>query len=548
LLVIGCDRGRHAGLAPDASGADAAVGSGALRVLFIGNSYTQTNDLPGMLSRIAATAGTPPTIEVAQVVQGSARLEDHWNGGVAQQRIAEGTWTHVVLQEQSIEPAADYYFIDAFVRSRFLEFAQPFAALVRDAGARPVWFATWARAAGGPFYLDNGDADPDALQDVLTAAYLKAAKLSPDSILACVGEAFRSSLRSHPEITLHQSDTSHPTMAGTYLAAATFYVALTGKPVAPESEVPAGLGAGDAAALREVAWSGSSCGHPRIRGLVRIVDEWYYDLSTRLPNDLGIHERDFLVAGSPIERRFYLANAGETAVGLADAHTLEPPYSWTSGAYPGTSATGMDGIAPCSDSLAPRSVCLLSLSYSGAVSATGVMTLRMTDAYRDELTLALKGQSTEGALLWLEHKGCTLRDSRGCSTDAFRPSLSPWSTGSVSITGRVGESLPVHVVVYNYGRQTASSITAGFLPPWWSWGMTDQDEQFPGGSGSVSINGVTYDYCPSELKAGAVCVVRLSFSPTEIGCLPADLRLTYASTTNLDVKSMRFRGCGVQAR
>jgi hypothetical protein len=147
------------------------------------------------------------------------------------------------------------------------------------------------------FYQELRDADPAALQDVLTAAYVKAARRSPNSILSCVGEAFRSSLRLHPEIALHQSDASHPTIAGTYLAAATFYIALTGKSVAPQSELPAGLSATDAAALREVARTGASCGEPHVRGLVRIVDEWYFSLSHKLPNDHGIDERDFRIAG-----------------------------------------------------------------------------------------------------------------------------------------------------------------------------------------------------------------------------------------------------------
>lgn len=538
LLAIGCG----AEPAPNPPSEDVEPEPSELRVLFIGNSYTGTNDLPGMLSRIAATAGVPPTIEVEQVVEGAARLEEHWNRGIAQARIAERTWTHVVLQQQSIEPAADYYDLAPFDRSQFLEFAEPFGALISEAGATPVWFATWAMAAGGWFYQEFFDADPDALQDVLTAVYMKAAQRVPNSVLACVGEAFRSSLRLHPEIALHQSDASHPTIAGTYLAAATFYVALTGKPVARESELPAELSATDAAALREVAWSGSSCGQPRIRGLVRIVDlEWNFPwVYFKLPNTYGVNEKDFRIAGTPIARRIYLANAGETAVGLADGHTIEPPFSWTTGAYPGTSATGMNGIAPCADVLLPRSLCVISLSYSGAASGTTRMTLRMTDAYRDELTLALKGQTTEGALVWLERDGLATDTVAGIG-------LSPFRAGHIRVVAPVGGTLPVHVVVYNYGRESAS-MAAEALPPSWHWGMADDGEVFPGGSTSVVVNGVTYDYCTSELAPGGVCVLGLAFSPTQAGCSRFDVfRLAYTSTTNQGVRSMTFLACAQPA-
>src|ERR1700689_5217578 len=82
-----------------ADGSEADAGRTALHVLFIGDSYTYVNDLPGMLSSIAATAGTGPTITTDEVVQGGASLEDLWDAG-AQTKIQERSWTHVVLQGQ----------------------------------------------------------------------------------------------------------------------------------------------------------------------------------------------------------------------------------------------------------------------------------------------------------------------------------------------------------------------------------------------------------------------------------------------------------------
>src|SRR5688572_16367073 len=51
----------------DAPEVDAAPSR--LRVLFIGNSYTGVNDLPGMVARIAATSGTSPEITVDSWVE-----------------------------------------------------------------------------------------------------------------------------------------------------------------------------------------------------------------------------------------------------------------------------------------------------------------------------------------------------------------------------------------------------------------------------------------------------------------------------------------------
>src|SRR3954471_3691570 len=97
-VASGCDDGADAtpSIAPDAGGSvsdasppstpeastpDARVPRKGLRVLFIGNSYTFVHDVPGIVSRIAATADTGPTIAIDQVVRGGATLEGHWDDG-----------------------------------------------------------------------------------------------------------------------------------------------------------------------------------------------------------------------------------------------------------------------------------------------------------------------------------------------------------------------------------------------------------------------------------------------------------------------------------
>jgi hypothetical protein len=56
----------------------------------------------------------------------------------------------------------------------------------------------------------------------------------------------------HPGLTLYQSDGSHPTRSGTYLAACVFYTALFGE--SPEGlEYTGGLGSGEAAIMQRIA-------------------------------------------------------------------------------------------------------------------------------------------------------------------------------------------------------------------------------------------------------------------------------------------------------
>ena len=47
-----------------------------MKVLFIGNSYTYCNNLPGMLQDLSNAAGK--TLETAMVASGGKTLEWHW--------------------------------------------------------------------------------------------------------------------------------------------------------------------------------------------------------------------------------------------------------------------------------------------------------------------------------------------------------------------------------------------------------------------------------------------------------------------------------------
>ena len=481
--------------APDTLTADA--GPAALRVLFIGNSYTYVNDLPGMLANIAATAGTPPTITTDEVVQGGASLENHWDNGLAQPKILQRQWTHVVLQGQSLEP------LTALGPSTFFGYAQQFSDLVVGAGAQPTLFVTWARAAGDPIYspLPYGSfACPAEMQDELTIAYENVAQLWPQSILACAGEAFQRSLARFPGIVLQQSDLSHPTVAGTYLAASTFYVALTGKPVPAQSEVPAGLSAEDAANLRDVAQVGSQCAAVDLQGAI----------STSFPSDTeGGPPFDFGTAGLPIATQFELSNTGGAVVGIRDGMSLAPPFVWTAGgAYPGGSGSGF-----CSSTLAPGSTCTLSITYTAASSASGQLTLAFTGAYSPSATCALHGTATPRALV-------TVSDSLGffgCTDTSCAPS---------GVYASPGQTAPLNLFVLNRGSVPVTSLGEGtpLGPPFaWAGGA------FPGGVGSVTVGGTSTPYCSTtSLGVGEQCAVSVTFSPTVVGSYAGAVNLAYS--------------------
>lgn len=203
----------------------------SLRVLFIGNSYTFYNDLPALIARMgaaAARAGRGPEIAVDSVTVGGASMRNHWDTGTAPARIMVGPWDAVVLQGQSVEPVLN--------PSEFRTYSLRLGGLASTHGARPVFFATWPRRAGDALYAQPwSGGTPQGFNTRMHAAYAEVAAMTSGG-LAAVGDAWMRALDARPTIDLYDPDGSHPSAAGSWLAACVLYRALTNTPAPAETE------------------------------------------------------------------------------------------------------------------------------------------------------------------------------------------------------------------------------------------------------------------------------------------------------------------------
>jgi len=201
----------------DCSGsAGPACGTGACtRVLFLGNSFTYVNHLPSTFAELAESAGRP--VQVAMVANGGETLAQHAASSDSLGKIASQGWTYVVLQEQSETPATavgrDDYTYPA---------ASALASRAEAAGAVPLLFMTWAHKDGLPA---SGLSTYEAMQRQIDAAYLLIAE-ELNVPVAPVGPTWYMVSHDHPDIDLWQDDGSHPSRAGTYLAACVFYASI----------------------------------------------------------------------------------------------------------------------------------------------------------------------------------------------------------------------------------------------------------------------------------------------------------------------------------
>jgi hypothetical protein len=210
----------------------------AVRVLFVGNSYTGVNDLPAMVRSLGETAPSPVRYEIAQHTPGGTAWEDHDGDPAVTALIAEG-WDHVVLQDQSAQP-----WIVNGVKPALVSLD----AKVRAAGGSTVLYMTWARRVDGKDITEV----TRFLQDMYINRYYVRHAEVVGARVAPVGRAWERALRD-PAMVLHQADGSHPELPGTYLAACLVHATITGQSPIGLGDGGTGLDAAELARLQQIA-------------------------------------------------------------------------------------------------------------------------------------------------------------------------------------------------------------------------------------------------------------------------------------------------------
>ena len=223
-----------------------ATASATSDVLFIGNSYTTSNNLNETLAAVFVAAGDD--VHTGRLAAGGLKLSDHaaraadpssdWYRKLVTE-ADEREW--VVLQDQSQTPGFPGS-EPAWIASR--DGALSLNALVAEAEAETMFFLTWGYRAGDPM---NMWLYPDykAMQGHLTSGYLSYAAACATAErpvwVAPVGPAFgyiydQIVARGEDPLVggslfsdLYSGDGSHPARLGTQLAAYVFYASLTGE-------------------------------------------------------------------------------------------------------------------------------------------------------------------------------------------------------------------------------------------------------------------------------------------------------------------------------
>ncbi len=195
---------------------------GKVHVLFVGNSLTHVNDLPGMIVELAASRHI--LVEYDMYAPGGYTLFQHASAPALRDKINKGIWDFVVLQEQSQRPA----FMDQWLEAQVFVHARKLGQMIKASNpqARVVFYVTMAKKNGDPMNAVNipETGTYEGMQKRINAGYVRMAEQN-HGLLAPVGFVWKNVRVNRPEVNIYADDT-HPNLAGTYLAACTFYSVL----------------------------------------------------------------------------------------------------------------------------------------------------------------------------------------------------------------------------------------------------------------------------------------------------------------------------------
>jgi hypothetical protein len=227
---------------PAAAGPPAAI-------LWVGNSFFYyNNSLHGHFNQFVASAGQ--RVRSTSVTISGSGIDWHDMGSLLRPN-GIGRYSFVGDNEIRFNPPGRQFDtvvmmdcsqcpVHPQLQQTFHDTVAKHAQTIRQQGARPALFMSWA-------YADK----PEMTQQ-LAEQYTKAGRAN-DALVIPAGLAFARSIAMRPDINLYVADKRHPTLAGTYLSAATSYAAFYRQsPVGVA--YTAGLPADVARALQTAAW------------------------------------------------------------------------------------------------------------------------------------------------------------------------------------------------------------------------------------------------------------------------------------------------------
>jgi hypothetical protein len=322
------------------------------KVLFIGNSYIYTNNMPEILRQLALSLGD--TLIYDQSVPGGHTLQAHSTNATTINKIYSQQWDVVVIHDQSQRPA----FPPAQVATDTYPYARILDSLVHDnyACSQTMFMMTWGYKNGDP---SNCTGYPvictyEGMQMRLRESYLQMTQ-DNNATVAPVGAAWKVARDSFPAIELYSNDNSHPVVAGSYLEACVLYASIFHK--SPAASYYSTVPSADAMKLQGVAR----------HVVLDSLDNWQqHGNYTFADFGLSINDKTITLVNNSDKATSYAWNFGD----LSTSTQMSPaPHTYTQyGQYTIT----LTSSNSCFSEMSKRTIDLYPLSVSTIANGTDI--------------------------------------------------------------------------------------------------------------------------------------------------------------------------------
>lgn len=276
----------------DVSATDSSQPLTHYEILFIGNSHSSANGLPGLVSTLIE-AGVENATANSGLAPGLGFLADRLNDAATLKSLDSRAWTHVVLQAQKYSTTGLYtYPTDA---------AEEWIRRVKARGALPILFPEWPRKG-------NTEEGPRVHQLHLDIASREPACVAP------IGLAWEEAIAQYPHLVLHAADGNHSSLNGALLTAYVLYQVITLQDASLLPDLPQiGVYVNIQKNLRDIAarvvkQNNAECAGPRIR-----ID----------PDDL---EFDFSAGGENGSQTLSVTSSGNLPVTVQSIAGPDEPF------------------------------------------------------------------------------------------------------------------------------------------------------------------------------------------------------------------------------
>jgi hypothetical protein len=177
-----------------------------IKILFVGNSLTYTNNLPELVEKLGVKSNIK--IKTHMLAKPNYALEDHWNEGELQRLIKTGDFDFVVVQQGPSSQAEG--------RVLLFEYGEKIQALCQKHKTKLAIFMVWP--ARSNYKTFDG---------VIRNHTEIAAKTN--ALLCPVGKVWKEHFDATSDFSYYGPDQFHPSLAGSQVAAEIIYKTLIGK-------------------------------------------------------------------------------------------------------------------------------------------------------------------------------------------------------------------------------------------------------------------------------------------------------------------------------